>query len=122
LFVLNCNRQSAAGRDGTINELSDFPDCNANDIRQLDNARKARNLISHKGAAIGDLSAVSNDPVYRHLDILREQIRTLASGDNLVSRWVYEIGKKAAPKAIRRKYMGMVDKWIFHKLDKLRGA
>jgi len=37
-----------------------------------------------------------------------------AAGDNLVSRWMYEIDQKEpAPTAIQRLYPEWVDRWIF---------
>jgi hypothetical protein len=47
----------------------------------------------------------------------------MAAGDNLVSRWVYEIEEKEpAPTRIQREYQAVWRDWLFARIDKLNGA
>jgi hypothetical protein len=51
---------------------------------------------------------------------LRNEIITLSAGDNLISRWIYEISEKEpAPKAIQMCYQKMTEDWVFSHIDML---
>jgi hypothetical protein len=98
----------------TIKELTGFPEIKAADIDLLEKAKDARNYIAHECAALGPISAVRATSIHEQLGRLREQVVVLAAGDNVVSRWVYEIGEKeAAPRGIQSTYVQRVEEWVF---------
>lgn len=98
----------------TLNELKDFPDFDLNEIAVLERAKDARNFIAHECADIGSLSGMSAQRIQEQLARLRSELRTLAAGDNLVSRWVYEIEEKEpAPRGIQQMYPEWIEQWVF---------
>jgi hypothetical protein len=106
-----------------IEQLSAFFTIGAADCELLEKARDARNLIAHEGATVGDLTRASARTIFAQSDQLRLQVKAMTVGDNLISRWIYEIeNKEPAPVGIQQEYPQMVDKWIFSRLDELRGV
>ncbi|MBF0551325.1 MAG: hypothetical protein HQK60_12405 [Deltaproteobacteria bacterium] len=102
----------------TINELKLFPEFTPADIALLKEAKEARNFIAHESADLGYLSSISAKQLWEHIDRLREEVDKLVAGDNLVSRWVYEIeDKEAAPREIQKNYAQWVQQWIFGSFD-----
>ncbi len=98
----------------TISELKDFPEIRPRDIEILDKAREARNDIAHDGAIHGQLHNISAAQIHQKVTWLRTKVETLAEGDNVVSRWVYEIGEKVpAPVVIQKDYPKWVVYWVF---------
>ena len=105
----------------TITELKGFPEFKTTDIELLERAKDARNFVAHEGANIGDLSVASAKIILEQVDSLRQHIRVITAGDNVVSRWVYEIDEKEpAPIAIQKEYPDMIDNWLFCGIDELR--
>ncbi len=97
----------------TINEMKDFPSFDSDDVAMLERAKNARNCIAHEIAEIGSLSSASANHIQKQLARLRSELDVLIAGDNLVSRWVYEIEEKeAAPRAIQSTYPEWVDEWV----------
>jgi hypothetical protein len=97
-----------------VPELGQYFEVAAEDLRSLEQARDARNFIAHESAGIGVLSGVSAKYFDERLEHLREQVRALANGDNLVSRWWYEIEeKRPAPYRIQEAYPRWIEQWIF---------
>jgi hypothetical protein len=95
-------------------ELTAFSLMKPADIEVLNRARDARNYVAHEGAFVGPLSGASARTIAKRMEDLRHRVAALSTGDNLVSRWVYEIDEKeAAPSEIRRFYPRWVDDWIF---------
>ena len=106
----------------TIKELKGFSEIEAADIDLLEKAKGARNYIAHECAGFGPLSGVSAKSIHEQLGRLREQVVVLAAGDNVVSRWVYEIEEKeAAPREIQDTYVLRVEEWVFGELLTNRG-
>lgn len=99
----------------TIKALMDFPSFTADHIKVLICAKNARNFIAHESAEIGLVSSAKARTIHSQMAKLRVEVKALASGDNLVSKWVYEIEeKKAAPRVIQEEYPGKVEKWVFN--------
>ena len=84
----------------TLQELFTRTDINVSQehITLLEKAREARNYIAHQGSsAIGELSGYG---VQRKLDALRKlrvKVIDLAKGDNIVSKWIYQIEEPREP-------------------------
>jgi hypothetical protein len=98
----------------TLGELRGFPIVKPDDVEILERAKDARNFIAHEAAGIGHLSSASSATLGAQTARLRREVASLVAGDNLVSRWVYEIEEKeAAPCEIQRLYPGWVDRWVF---------
>lgn len=103
----------------TIEELKGFSEIKATDINLLEKAKDARNYIAHECANFGPLSGIPARSIHEQLGRLREQIVVLAAGDNVVSRWVYEIQEKeAAPRKIQSTYVQRIEGWVFDELDR----
>ena len=80
----------------------------------LEKAKDARNFIAHEGAAIGPVYLATSKIIERRLGELRDSVSHLADGDNLVSRWIYEIEEKeAAPRSFYEEYPSMLLAWVF---------
>jgi len=80
----------------------------AEDAALLDRARRARNFIAHESA---NLSVHAPRELLR---LLQEEVRVLAAGDNVASRWWYEISEKQlAPQEVQRTYTARVEAWVF---------
>jgi hypothetical protein len=100
---------------GLLSELQQFPPLmNPDEVAVLNDARNGRNFIAHEGAAVGRLWNVKAARLIEHLSKLRQAVNSLAEGDNLVSRWVYEIEEKElAPWGISKVYPQLVHDWVF---------
>ncbi|MGC4002420.1 MAG: hypothetical protein QM811_04465 [Pirellulales bacterium] len=97
----------------TIKELSGLVKSSI-DLDVLLKAKDARNFIAHECADIGALWSVRPKHIHQHLDRLRQNVLELTAGDNIISKWVYEIEEKeAAPKGMISLYPQLVEKWIF---------
>ncbi|MFI5173699.1 MAG: hypothetical protein ACHQKY_02500 [Terriglobia bacterium] len=98
----------------TIEGLKTFPIVKENEVELLDKARDARNFIAHEGGAFGDIFYAREPHIREHLDRLRKAVIDLAGGDNIVSRWVYEIDEKEpAPLGMMLSYPALVEQWVF---------
>jgi hypothetical protein len=95
----------------------------SDDARAFTKAREARNYIAHKGADIGSLYHLNAEGVLDCLTRLRAAVADLATGDNIVSAWIFEIEEKEAmrPHMMTANYLEVVDLWVFghltHGLD-----
>jgi hypothetical protein len=79
----------------------------------LDAAREARNFIAHDGGLF-DIHTESTRHLSDHLENLRDKVEDLAAGDNLLSRWIYEIKEKESPPStLIASYESIVVRWVF---------
>lgn len=102
----------------TIQELHRFPGIKPADIELLKRAKDSRNWIAHEGAEIGGLGYVSAEIIHKKLDLLRRKVQFLIAGDNLVSRWIYEIEEnEPAPAHIMANYPKYIERWLFEEGD-----
>jgi hypothetical protein len=102
----------------TIEELKSFPIVKEDEADVLDKARDARNFIAHEGAGFGDVFSTTESHVREHFHRLRKAVVDLARGDNIVSRWVYEIEEKEpAPLSMLLSYPTLVEEWVFGDLQ-----
>ncbi len=102
----------------TIATLKLFPVVTSDEVSLLEKARDARNFIAHEGAAFGYVFSVREKHIREHLSKLRVAVSQLAQGDDVVSRWVYEIEEKViAPRGSDSDYLVMVDTWVFNEVD-----
>jgi len=114
--IASLSRQKLLGP--TIAQLGSFPEVNSDEIVLLEKARDARNFIAHEGAAFGYVFGVRERQIREHRKKLRVAVSDLAKGDNVVSRWVYEIEEKEpAPVSTAANYPVMVDTWVFLDVD-----
>lgn len=98
----------------TLNELKGFPEFTAADVAKLERAKDARNFIAHESTEIGSLSSATAKVICERIGRLRTELSALASGDNLVSAWVYEISEKEPPpRGIQSEYPEWVSQWVF---------
>lgn len=98
----------------TIQKLKDPLEFTAGDLETLERARDARNYIAHESAKLDPLSSVSAEIIIEKFARLRVELQALIVGDNLVSRWVYEISEKElAPRGIQEAYSSWVLEWVF---------
>jgi hypothetical protein len=98
----------------TLEALKRFPVVRQEEVGILDRARDGRNFIAHEGGALGYAFDVTRSQVDDHLEKLRVAVVDLARGDNIVSRWVYEIEEKEpAPFQMVHSYPAMVEGWVF---------
>lgn len=98
----------------TISQLAHFTIAEGDEIAILERAKDARNYIAHEVAQLGMLSEIRPQSIHDALSRLRDEVTHLAAGDNIVSRWLYEIGEKEpAPSYIQREYHDMVQRWVF---------
>jgi hypothetical protein len=100
----------------TINDLKKFPSVSEPQVTALEKARDARNYIAHEGAYFGSLQA-RPESIHKHLARLRAAVKDLVPGDDVVSRWVYEIEEKELASChIMTDYPEMVESWVFGEL------
>lgn len=99
----------------TLGEIRKLPfGTNVEDAETLERAKDARNFIAHEAARLGHLSTVTASALESRTAALREAVSALAIGDNLISRWLYEIEEREhAPLTIRREYPNWIDNWVF---------
>jgi hypothetical protein len=92
----------------------------AANVDLLHDARRARNFIAHEGMSTGPIWGLRRQTIIDHTERLRAAVADLAAGDNVVSRWCYEIDEKEpAPRDFMSAYPDMVATWIFADLDLL---
>jgi hypothetical protein len=102
----------------TIKEFDSLSKISDQEFEILSKAKNARNVIAHDIADIGFLPSVTSTEIINKLALLRKEVLFLASGDNLVSTWLYEIEmKESAPTEIQKNHIKFVDKWIFDSFD-----
>ncbi|MGH8512172.1 MAG: hypothetical protein ACREUD_01480 [Gammaproteobacteria bacterium] len=90
---------------------TDFRD---QDIAVLERGRLARNYIAHEASLPGGLWHISADEIEKHVDSLRVQVILLATADNLVSAWAYQIEEREPfLPGIHRDYERRVLRWVF---------
>lgn len=97
----------------TINDLKHFPPVSERQVAALEKARDARNYIAHEGAYFGPLH-VKPKHIHEHLAKLRSFLGDLSGGDDVISRWVYEIEEKEVPSSIlMQNYQEMIEQWVY---------
>jgi hypothetical protein len=99
------------------NEFGDeFAD---NDIQVIENAREARNYICHQliiPLVFAD-SQQGNSSI-QVVDRLRQEVRNLAIGDYLVSRWAYEFFEKQSGSFMDKdSYVARLGAWVLNGYD-----
>lgn len=99
----------------TIMEIQALPFATKpEDVEVLMRAKDARNFVAHESARLGHLWTVTAPSLESKTAELRNAVSSLAVGDNLVSRWIYEIEERArAPMTIQVEYPRWIDNWIF---------
>ncbi len=98
----------------TLKEMATFPAFSEADIAHLTAAKDARNYIAHQAADVGCLFSPVTARVIEKMDTLRENIKALAAGDNIVSSWVYEIEEKQpSPVVMKSEYPQRLVDWVF---------
>lgn len=102
---------------GTLNNIearANLVGMSEDDRSALTKAREARNFIAHEGANIGSLYRVSAQHTVHFLTRLRTAVFDLATGDNIVSTWLYYADEPREPAPyIRVNYPDLIDLWIF---------
>jgi hypothetical protein len=85
------------------------------EVSTLETARHARNYIAHEAAGkIHSLEVMRAADVAKALAALREEVIKLAQGDNIISRWEFEISEKQpASMWFVDTYEARVLNWIF---------
>jgi hypothetical protein len=103
----------------TIKEVSGFPDFSSEGIVMLECAKDARNFIAHESALLAwPISDTRADTISEKVTRLRSEVETLVTGDNLVSRWIYEFEEKEpAHPIIYGDYFRRIEQWIFGEID-----
>jgi hypothetical protein len=80
----------------------------------LNRARESRNFIAHQGGSVGDLYGVNAKAFTNGISVLREHVENVAHGDNIVSRWAYEVSERLpAPRSMADGYVPLVMAWVF---------
>lgn len=99
----------------TLNRLTGKVSSSDEIIDVLRRATKARNLIAHEGASVGDISAVRESGILAHARRLRSAVSDLADGDNIVSQWGFhfEEPRQSLPQDLIDAYPQMIDRWVF---------
>lgn len=93
---------------GTLSKVVDAQ------LEALNRAREARNYIAHKAGLLGGQPELSASHFNRLRRKLGEELEHLIRGDNIVSRWVYEIEEKEpAPRHMAEIYADLVREWVF---------
>lgn len=105
---------------GTLKDLVQWgPGAGVVDRELLDRARAARNFIAHEGASVGSVWTVNRDEILEHATRLRAAVADLALGDDIVSRWIFNIEEPDVPmqEMTPNTYRTMVDSWVFSDFD-----
>lgn len=98
----------------TIQLVANAPEVKSSDLEVLRNAKDSRNYVAHRGADFESIYDVSPDTIREYITRLREHVRTLADGDNCVSKWCYEFcEREPAPLTIQEQYAAIVLEWVF---------
>jgi hypothetical protein len=99
----------------TLVDLGKFPQVTPDDLAALEKAKDGRNFIAHEGALFGMVWLAPKREIEEHVEKLRNAVRALAEGDNVVSGWVYEIEEKERPPVMFVSgYPDMVQSWVFN--------
>lgn len=99
-----------------IKGLANLSEIGKEEIAELDRAREARNAIAHSLGNLGPVSSISARTLAEQKDTLRQEVAALIAGDNLVSRWCYEIEEKEpAPREIQKLYPAWVSTWLWER-------
>ena len=94
------------GMKGTADNLLDH-----SEIARLSRAREARNFVAHES---GKINIYRAEHIAEAFTALRSAVVDLASGDNVISTWLFEISEKSpAPKWMTETYEARVCNWIF---------
>jgi hypothetical protein len=105
---------SAYALGGTIKGLAASADVTLADIAAIEAACEARNAIAHRVAEMAPTASISASELAKRTEELRRHVCALTVGDNLVSRWCYEIEEnEPAPKQIQEQYPGWIVEWVF---------
>lgn len=98
----------------TIRKLHECTEFTSGDLETLERARDARNYIAHDSTQVGPLSSASTETITKKLSQLAITVQALIAGDNLVSRWIYEMSEmEPAPSEIQQAYPSWVLEWVF---------
>jgi hypothetical protein len=98
----------------TIRELNTITEFTEKDLAIFQRGKDARNYIAHESAQLGPLSSTSAKSINEKLTRLRVELEALATADNLISVWLYEIDEKEpAPRGIQSAYHEWVFQWVF---------
>lgn len=101
----------------TIHEVGNAEEIHAKDVEILTSARESRNYIAHKAASLGPFEYVKEADIAERFALLVPHIRNVAAGENLVSRWSYEIcEREPAPAEFCISYPERVLKWVLGNL------
>jgi len=79
----------------TIQQLAGLFRIQPNDIALLEGAKDARNFIAHEGGNLGHAWTASANDIQDQFERLRREVADLIGGDNVVSRWLYEIEERS---------------------------
>lgn len=102
----------------TLVDLSKFPQVQPSDLTALERAKDGRNFIAHEGALFGMIWEARRRDIEEHVEKLRNAVRGLAEGDNVVSGWVYQIEEKERPPVLFVSgYPEMLEAWVFNHID-----
>ena len=103
----------------TIKNVKGFRDFSPEGIVILECAKDARNFIAHESALLAwPISDTRADTIHEKITRLRSEVETLAAGDNLVSRWLYEFEEREpAHQILYRDYFRRIEQWIFGEID-----
>lgn len=89
-------------------------DISDSDFELLQRARESRNYIAHQGTDIGELHGASDQRILRNLASLYPHVVNVAKGENLASRWAFEVcEREPAPRAFVEGYVEMATTWVF---------
>jgi hypothetical protein len=80
----------------TLDQLAEILPSAADHAQVLQKAREARNYIAHEGVRFSVHDSRASD-LLKCLSGLRAQVQLLASGDNLVSAWLFELEEPYEP-------------------------
>jgi hypothetical protein len=99
---------------GTLAELETAVPITPKDIELLERAKDARNFVAHEGGHIGHFWNTTAQHINAQFDLVRVEVRALADGDNVVSRWQYGIQEKEpAPIGMCEFYPSALEDWVF---------
>jgi hypothetical protein len=98
----------------TLDRLAHILPSAAEHAQVLQKAREARNFIAHEGVRFSIDDSQASDLLDR-LRGLRAQVQLLASGDNLVSAWLFNVEEpyELLPRWLIDSYNSMIDEWVF---------
>lgn len=108
---------------GTLTSLASLLPAAHKHGETLTAARGARNYIAHESLHF-DLHSTSREGLMERMDALRQQVRVLAEGDNLISTWLFHVEERdePAPTHLVESYPLMIDQWVFEPVRALVAA